>query len=224
MSNPTENSSSDIIYQVAQVSDRENILNFLRTHYYPEEPITNGNTPKLQDRADEEFSGSVIEHGTSIIAIDPSADGKILGAILSGPIHPGEALEMIEESQECASDNKKWSEILLLLAHLEANANIFKRYNIKEALHIHVLGVDKQYRGKSIGVNLLRKCLDVGKSVGYPLAKVDCTSVFSIRIAEKLQMECVYQLAYADYRDSNGKQLFVPPSPHTHIKTFIKFL
>lgn len=224
MSAATENVHNDIVYRVAKECDRENVLDFIRMHYYPEEPITIGNLPKRQDSADEEFSVSVISYGASLVAVDLMNNDKIVGVILAGPIEPAEADLMLEESKQCENVNKKWSEILLLLAYLEKNANIYERYNIKKALHIHVLGVDKNQRGKSIGVNLMQKCFDIGKSLGYPLVTVDCTSVFSIRIAEKLQMECIQTLPYKDYTDNNGRQLFNPPSPHTQIKTFAKIL
>lgn len=213
-----------IVYRVAVESDRDNVLEFIRKYYYPEEPITIGNAPKMQDSADEEFSVSVIPYGASIIAVDTLNCNRMVGIILAGPIEPGEAVHMVEESKRCESESKKWSEILLLLAHLEENANIYERYNIERALHIHVLGVDCEYRGKSIGVNLMQKCFDAGKSLGYPLVTVDCTSKFSIRIAEKLQMENIYTLAFNDYKDNNGREVFKPPLPHTHIKTFTKIL
>lgn len=224
MSKIAENGNSGITYRIAVESDRDDVLEFIRKHYYPEEPITIGNAPKTPDSADENFSVSVIPFGASIIAVDPLENNKIVGAILAGPIERGEADLMVDESKRCEIDNKKWSEILLLLAHLEKNANIYDRYNIKKALHIHVLGVDGNYRGKSIGVNLMQKCFDAGKSLGYPLVTVDCTSVFSIRIAEKLQMENIYTLAFNEYKNKNGQQVFAPPLPHTHIKTFTKLL
>lgn len=224
MSAVTESGDSDIIYRIAKECDRDNVLDFLRIHYYPQEPITIGNLPKHQDSADEEFSVSVISHGASVIAVDLMKNDRIVGVILAGPIEPAEADLMLEEAKQCENDNKKWSEILLLLAYLEKNANIYERYNIKKALHIHVLGVDSQYRGKSIGAHLMQKCFDVGKQLGYPLVSVDCTSIFSIRIAEKIQMECIQTLPYKDYTDKNGRQLFNPPSPHTQIKTFAKLL
>ncbi|XP_055311238.1 arylalkylamine N-acetyltransferase-like 2 [Sitodiplosis mosellana] len=224
MSTIAENGYNSLIYRVAVASDRDNVLDFIRKHYYPEEAITIGNAPFKQDSADEEFSVSVIPYGASIIAVDPVENDKIVGAILAGPIEPGEADLMVDESKRCESENKKWSEILLLLAHLEENANIYERYKINKALHIHVLGVDSAYRGKSIGVNLMQKCFDAGKSLGYPLVTVDCTSIFSQRIAEKLQMENIYTLAFNDYKDSNGRQVFNPPLPNTHIKTFTKTL
>lgn len=217
-SHAVKSDCNDLIFRVATESDREHLLNFIRKHYYPEEPITIGSEPKLQSSEDEEFSVSVIPHGTTIIAIDPAQNHKILGACLTGPIQPGEAMEMIEESKQCKS--KKWSDILQLLAYLEESANIYERYNVTKALHVHVMGVDRQMRGKSIGIRLMEKCFEVAKSLGYPLITVDCTSVYSIKIAEKLNMECIVQLAYSDYK--NGQ--FRPPMPHTHIKTFAKVL
>lgn len=225
MSTILENVNSDIIYRIAKPSDRNNLLDFLRVHYYPEEPITNGNEPKEQDKLDEEFSLSVIEDGASIIAVDPAKNDKVIGAILAGPIEPHEVEHLQHESKRCAENNSmKWSQILQLLAHLAECANVFERFNVDKSLHIHVMSVDAAYRGKSIGKNLMEKCIEAGKSLGYPLISTDCTNVFSIKIAEKLGMECVNTLAFSDYKDENGQQLFKPPLPNTHIKTFIKVL
>lgn len=225
MSTAAENGHNEIVYRVATPNDRDTILCFLRKHYYPEEPITNGNEPKKQDSADEEFSLSVIEDGASIIAVDSTKNDKIVGAIMAGPIEPDEAKHLQIEAKRCyENNNKKWSEILLLLGHLTECANVFERFNVDKSLHIHVMSVDTAYRGKSIGTNLMRKCLEVGKSLSYPLASADCTNVFSIKIAEKIGMECINVLAFSDYKDNTGKQLFQPPMPNTHIKTFTKVL
>lgn len=215
---------NSIVYRIAVACDYDKILDFIRKNYYPEEPITIGNMPLAQDSADEEFSMSVIPFGASVVAIDSNKNDEIIGVILAGPIERGEAGHMVEEAKQCALDNKKWSEILLLLAHLEENANIYERYNIDKALHIHVMAVSNKYRGKSIGLNLMENCFNAGKSLGYPLVTVDCTSIFSIRIAEKLHMDNIFTLAFADYKDSTGRQIFSPPMPHTHIKTFAKIL
>lgn len=221
MTTARENSHNDIIYRIAEQSDRENILDFLRIYYYPDEPITNGNEPKQQDSDDEEFSLSVIKDGASIIAVDASKNDKIVGVLMAGPVEPDEVEWLINESERCANTNqKKWSEILLLLCHLAESANVFERFNVERSLHIHVMSVNHEYRGKSIGTNLMRKCFEIGKLLGYPVASADCTNVFSIRIAEKLGMQCINELAFCDYKDKNGKQLFSPPLPNTIIKTF----
>lgn len=210
-----------IVYRIAESTDKDNILRFIREHYYPEEPITIGREPLQQSAEDEEFSLSTIEHGTTIVATDTDTN-SIVGVLLSSPIVPGDADEMIEEAAHCSS--KKWSEILLLLAHLEHKANVCERYKVSRALHMHVMGVNKHLRGHSIGVKLMQKCMEQGKKLGYPIASVDCTSVYSIRIAEKLNMVCISEVAYADYTNDAGEQIFRPPAPHTHIKTFINLL
>lgn len=211
----------NIVYRIAENADKENILAFIREHYYPEEPITIGNEPKQPSTEDEAFSLSTIEYGTTIVAIDTDSK-NIVGVVLSSPIVPGDAEEMIDEAKQCKS--KKWSEILLLLAHLEQRANVCERYNVSRAIHMHVMGVDKRLRGHSIGINLMQKCMEQGKKLGFTIASVDCTSVYSIKIAEKLGMECISVLAYADYTDDMGKPIFRPPAPHTEIRTFIKLL
>lgn len=211
-----------IEYRIATEADHDDILHFMRKHYYPEEPLTLGNDPKLQSAEDEEFTVSLISFGATIVALD-DAD-RIVGCLLSGPSDPSEAAHMYRESERFESTDRKWSEILRLLAHLEERANLYARYNVTKALYVSAVGVDRQMRGKSIGSNLLSKCFEIGRIMGYPLVSLDCSSIYSIRMAEKLQMECVVQLAYSDYRDGNGRQLFMPPLPHTHIKTFAKLL
>lgn len=212
--------NKNIQYRIATVDDKANILEFLREHYYPEEPITIGNEPKIQSTENEEFSLSTIQYGSTIVAtLD---NGQLIGVLLSSAIQPGDAEDMIKEAAQCQS--KKWSDILLLLAHLEIRANVCIRYNVSRALHIHVMGVDKRFRGHSIGVNLMKKCMEIGKELGYPIASVDCTSVYSIKIAEKLSMDCIGVLAFEDYTNDTGAQIFRPPAPHTHIKTFAKLL
>lgn len=225
MSSKLEQCHNGINYRVATSNDREAILDFLRKHYYPEEPITNGREPKRQDTADEEFSLSVIAEGASVVATDPLNNEKIVGALMAGLIETDEAYHIAEMAKESElNNNRKWSQILLLLGHLTRCSNIFQRYNVNRSLHIHVMSVDTAYRGKSIGTYLMQMCFDVGKSLGYPIVSADCTNVFSIKIAEKLGMDCVNVMAFSDYKDSNGEQLFNPPSPHTHIKTFVKVM
>lgn len=220
-----EQCHNGIIYRVAVANDRDAILDFLRKHYYPEEPITNGNEPKRQDTADEDFTLSVIADSASIVACDPINNGKIVGALMAGLIETDEVHHIMDMAKESElNNNRKWSEILLLLGHLAQCSNIFQRYNVNRSLHIHVMSVDTAYRGKSIGTYLMEMCFNVGKSLGYPIVSADCTNVFSIKIAEKLGMDCVNVMAFSEYKDNNGKQLFNPPLPHTHIKTFVKIL
>lgn len=213
--------SSEITFKVASSSDYDQVLEFIRSHYYPEEPITIGNEPREQSVEDEEFSMSSLDEGTTIMAVD--GDNEMVGVCISGAIQPNDAEKMIEDSKRVKS--KKWSEILLLLAYLEHKANVCERFNVPKSLHMHVMGVHPKVRGQSIGVKLMGRCMANGKQLGFKLASTDCTSIFSIKIAERLGMECIETLAFDEYRDkTDGRQIFKPTQPHTHIKTFIQRL
>lgn len=51
---------------------------------------------------------------------------------------------------------------------------------------------------------------------------VDCTSIYSIKIAERLEMEYVSEVTYDEYHTFLGKEIFKPDPKNTVIKTFIK--
>ncbi len=200
------------IIRVANEHDSDAVLEFIRKFYYPEEPITLGNEPKQQSEEDEKFHISLLPMGSSIVATDSERNDQIVGALIAGPVEPSEAEEMLEQAKLCK--DKKWSEILYLLAYLDMQANIYKRYNVDRALYVHAIAVDDQTRGQAIGAKMMEKCMEIGKAMGYSLLSGDFTSVYSIRMAEKLDMDCVGDLAYEDYKDDDGNQLFRPPVPH----------
>lgn len=66
----------DLIYRVATVDDRESVLELLRNHFFPEEPLTLG---QPHSKADEDFLLSMLQHGTSVVAIDRRQNDKVIG-------------------------------------------------------------------------------------------------------------------------------------------------
>lgn len=214
-------SESDIKYATATVEEHDQILDFIRIHYYREEPITIGHPEKKQTADDEKFSMSFLSEHTVFKATD-GITGELVGVLISGAIKPGDVEEMLAEAE--TTETKKWSDILKLLAYREGKADVCRRFNVEKSLHVQVMGVDPSHRGKSIGVNLLKFAMAKAKELGFKMLSIDCTSVYSIALAEKLKLECVSVVAFADYRNDEGVVLFNPPSPHTHIKSFIQRL
>lgn len=213
--------SKAISIRVAEAKDYQPILDLLREFYYKEEPITISHPEPGHTKDDEDFTMSWIPHKTVLVAID-DASGKVVGALNAGPIAHGDADMMIEEAK--TAETKKWRDILLLLAYLEKRADVLHRFSVPKALHVHALGVDSSYRGQKIGERLFSACFDNGKRLDYPMVTTDCTSVFSINIAERLGMQCVERTTYDEYNESIGECLFQPKKPNTEIRTFVKFL
>lgn len=211
--------SKKISVRVAESEDYDAILELLREFYYTEEPITVSHPHPGHTRDDEAFTMSYIPSGTALVAFDEE-NGRIAGALVAGPVEPGDAEAMVEEAK--ITETEKWRDIMLLLAYIEKKANVLERFKIDRALHVHVLGVHPDYRGNRIGDRLFSSCFENAKRLNYSMVTTDFTSTFSIKIAERLCMKEVSSVTYDEYNKILGKELYKPKAPNFEIKTFIK--
>lgn len=209
----------NLTFRAATSHDHDAVLAFLRQHYYQEEPLTMCNEPKQQSAEDEEFTMSCLTSGTTIMAHDNDV-GKLVGVLVSSEIDADAAKHGREAALKSTSE--KWADILWFLSHLAEVADVCKRFNAPKAVHVHAMGVDVKMRGHSIGMRLMKKCMEMAKEMGHKILSIDCTSVYSIRFMESLVgAECVNVLRYEDWHDKDGVQTFPMPLPHLCVKTFI---
>ncbi|CAD7006353.1 uncharacterized protein LOC101455747 [Ceratitis capitata] len=207
--------SDSIQIRIINSSDHDRVLYFLRTHYYQEEPLTIGCEPKEQDPEDEKFNMSQIVHGTCLMAV---REEQIIGVLISGPKTSNEAEHLFEDAAHFGST--KWGAALQILGCSERDSNVYKTYNVSKAIHIHILAVDAKLRGRAIGASLIEELKIIGRQLGYPLLTLDCTSYYSAKLCERLNMDCVNVIKYSNYLDKEGHPVFKPPPPHEYLKTF----
>lgn len=119
---------------------------------------------------------------------------------------------------------KQKSDISKILAYIEKKADVLGNFNLEEAVHCHAVGVHHDYRGNRIGQKLFEKFFDVAKALDYQLLSVDCTSIFSNRICEQLEMDLVSSVSYDEYNMKIGEKLFKSIEPNTEIRTYVKKL
>uniref|UniRef100_A0A0K8W7E8 aralkylamine N-acetyltransferase n=1 Tax=Bactrocera latifrons TaxID=174628 RepID=A0A0K8W7E8_BACLA len=213
----------NIRIRVIKLNESDDVLKFIRIHFYPDEPMNIGSAQGHPDLEDEQFNISQIAHGTSLMAMQQQTAGSILserivGVLLSGPKHSNEAEHLFKEAARYGSSN--WGTQVGILAQAERDCNVYERYNVERALHIHALAVDKSLRGLAIGMRLLEKFKGLGLELKYPLMTLDCTSLYSAKSAERVGMNCVNVIKYADYLDKEGEVVYKPPPPHEYLKTY----
>lgn len=210
--------NGEIIFETANESEHDNVLQFLRQHFFSEEPINNA-YPIKDDSMEEEFILSLLPVGNIILAID-SDNKQIAGLASFGEISKSYSQESWDESE--ATTNRKWRDILKFMSHIESKANVCERFGVTEAIHLHGVTVDKRYRGRAIGKSLFNECFRIAKNRNYRLVSADCSSIYSIHIAESVAMECVSTVTYDEYHEKIGDKIFNPIHPHVEIKTFVK--
>lgn len=214
-------SENGFIYRVAVKNDRAEIVSLLNKYYYPEEPFSVGNRKEYvgTDYIDADIHG--IQHGTSLVAVDPAKNNKIVGVLITTPYYPKQWEFFDKEAKHYEDICKKLSEMLEVISYLNKNANVIERFQVDNELHIHIVAVHGHYRGKSIGYEFMLPFIELAKSLKYQMITVDVTSVYSASLFEKAGMQCAYSIAFKDYKDENEQQVINPPLPHTHMTTYM---
>lgn len=196
-------------------SDSLEVLEFLRSYYYKEDPLVIGFEPFEQDEHEEEFDLGCLAYSMSIGAY---SEDKLIGVILSSPKDENEA-DHIKSDIEKLGD-AKWSTQLSLLYEVEKSADTLKLFKQSKSAHIHTLAVHGDYRGKGIAGQLILKSINVFQNEGFSLLTIDCTSLYSSRICEKLHMLLVNEYPYSKFCDTNGNQIIKPPKIHDAVRTY----
>lgn len=214
--------SNDVKFRIAMKSDRERISEFNHKHFYPGEPITLGSKIGHPTDGEEKYTLDSIDFGTSIISYTLNCHGQeeIIGVVISEISYPHDIDEMIEEANSIGDDQKHWRDMLNFWIWIDQTADIFNKMNIDRSLHIHSLAVHSAYRGRGLGKVLIKKQIEIAKEHEFPAVCIDCTSVYTMKIAESLGMKSYSWVPYTEIKDDHGQQLFYPPEPHTFFGTY----
>lgn len=210
--------TSELIYRGAELKDHDVVLKFLQDFFFPEECINIAH-PIKDDTMEELFAMSLLPEGNMVMALDKDS-GEFAGLLFFGTITEDYSKESREEGED--TSNRKWREVLYFMSNLEAKADICRKYKVEVALHLHGVAVSKQFRGQGIGEKLFEECFRQAKQKQIKVVSADCTSPYSVRIAEKLGMELASTFSFDDYHNSVGETIFTKAKPQGEVKTFIK--
>ncbi|EDW12134.1 arylalkylamine N-acetyltransferase-like 2 [Drosophila mojavensis] len=206
-----------IVIRVMNVSDFQDAKKAMGGNVNNDEPLDTAcgrYVRKGSEQEDDEYHISMVEQGTSLVAIDEKNGGRIVGIVLAAAHTPSD-LNRYSKGVKALTDFER---IDIFIAKVENEANLYQRYGVSKLLCSHITNVDATMRGKGLGARLTVALIDVARSKGYPLLVANCTSFYSARQKQALGMECVYKIAYEDYKDENGQVVFNPPKPHTHVR------
>lgn len=204
----------EINFKIARQENQNEILEFLRTEFYKNEPMTVAHPIPGHTEDDEEFAISHLHHESTILAFDKETN-QLVGILVAGPVSPGDAEHEIENARTI-----KWFELARLLTYIERKANVCHRFNVTQSLHIHIVSVKESARGNRIGKQLFEECFEIARRKGYSLVSTDCTSIHSVKIAEQLGMEVVSEVKYEEYNKIIMGNFFKIIPPNDGIKTF----
>lgn len=123
--------SQNARYEVVRAKPEhfDDVMTFLRHNFFLDEPLNvciqlvtdtrPGACPEL-----EEFAMGALQQGLSLMAVSP--EGRVLGVVLNAISQHEDIEQMPEMAEQCP--NPKFKLILGLLAHIEKQADVHRRY------------------------------------------------------------------------------------------------
>lgn len=208
---------SDVEIKIAHANDVRLISDFIKTHFLPFEPLQTFHVRKEEtmEPLPPDLLKDCIASETTLLAYV----GEVLvGVLIAGEIS-AEITDMVDGEQ---SFGLKADEIFEFLTYIEKKANYCNRLNVPRSLHIHIINIHVDYLRRGLAKKLFNFCVEHGKKKDYPSLSVDCTSIFTSKIAESFEMTCLSTVTYEEYNAFIGKTLFIPSEPHTAVKSYAK--
>ncbi|KRT82323.1 Acetyltransferase [Oryctes borbonicus] len=205
-------------YKLITTNEKEEVVEFLKKNFYADEPITRyidvlGNPNSVKSLS--QFSTKSL--GQNISLLTRSETGELVGICLN-------SIKAKDDPEDEPITDPIFGKIAKLLGFAYEESKVFEKFpDIDRVLSVDIISVDREFQGHGIAKILMDKTRDLAREKGIKMIRVDCTSYFSARASEKLGMECVYELKYADYKE-DGVQVFNPEPPHTGLKVYVQRL
>ncbi|KAF5294538.1 hypothetical protein FQR65_LT10730 [Abscondita terminalis] len=212
-------------YQIRSITevDTEPVLDHLREFFFRTEPMNE--SVKLLENKDsrcislEKYCLKCMSSGVSYLAVTES--NKIVSVILNA------VCDVDQQSHEQIKDSDaKYEKIINFVNFLgeKGTEAILKKFpGCKKVLDIKILSTDTKWRGKGIAGALVECSRKVGFDKGCELIRIDCSSYYSAKVAEKLGFDLIYTFPFADYKE-DGKSVFLLPHPHVSATVYVQKL
>lgn len=222
-----QRNKSEIFIRPAMECEVDGISDFLEKHFSTGNPmelsyIHKQDDDQKQNDVDEHCDGFILKAiiaGYVLVAINVSTS-ILVGVLIADTINSTSNGHLISPVATSSSDDdNRANDIPHFLAYINAKSNLRQRFNVDECFHIEIVGIHQDYREQQIGSKLFEAGIGLAKSKNSKIVSVDCTNIYTSKIAEKQGMECVSTVSYDEYNDHLGKCLFVPIPPHTEIKS-----
>ncbi|KAJ8720323.1 hypothetical protein PYW07_012366 [Mythimna separata] len=212
--------ASQTSYHVRTITakDKERTLDFLRRFFFRDEPLNLAvnllETPTSRCIELEEYASSSIDEGVSLAAVDDN--GEFVGIVLNAIVHRDD-VDDSDKVEQCP--HHKFRRILRLLTHLSKEAKIWEKVPASEnaMMDLRIASTHPDWRGRRIMKVLAEESERIAKAHGACAIRMDATSAFSARAAERLGYSKVYSVPYADILD--GPQ---PQPPHFEASVYLK--
>lgn len=211
------NSSREYHLEFAKPADTVRILKFLEHNFFVDEPLIKSlsfNKGKV-DGIIESYIRKCLNHGLSIVAVKNSPGRDILGISINEKncVWDGTKMDKIAVESQLPQVRK----LLHIWALITREPQIHMKLSQYEIFELGIISVARKMHGQGLGTQLAKRSLALARDLNYRYARMDATSDYSKKIAEKLEMSRIWEVPYKNILlDDENVPVAVPEKPHTH--------
>lgn len=210
--------NKDYRLEVAQRCDASKIACFLMKNFVKEEPMSRALLTSRKPSYDLEklFADSASQE-LSVIA--RSGCGSIVGVSVNDVDYKLKADQLNKLAKATTDCNlKKFLEVHAIILR---EAKLHEKLCIDNIFNIGSVCVAESHYGQGIGLETIKKSLQVARDRKFLFAKMACTCENRRKIAETLNMKKVWSASYADIMcRGDFKPQSLPDPPHTEVNVF----
>ncbi|KAG7154857.1 Dopamine N-acetyltransferase-like [Homarus americanus] len=217
----------NIVFKVLTQEYSDAAVDLLCNHFFKDEPLGKAlylDSPREVDHWLSKVLPHMISHGVSVMAIDESANGRLVGVAINSIKRRGDApgpddfLAWIDPKKD-----PKMFKIISFLTQLASDIDFFSQYSVEKFFNFELLNVDKSYGGRGIASMLVQQSCNVARTQGFTCLVAETTGIFSAKIFGRHTFKTIREVQYSQFRQ-NGRIAFPNTGIHTSARVSVKIL
>lgn len=204
--------------RVAMANEYEHIVDFMRETFLKTEPsiinigLSGKNAPLLLHQV---CLG--LRQGISLVAVHKS--GKLAGVAINTDTSREELKPLCYYSTRHPGPEADILDFYLKVYH---ETDLWRAYGVKNIFECANVAVHPDHSGQGLGRALVLESWLLARDLAYRLLRIDCSSVYTAKIAEKLGWKLAYKIPFADYKADGCNPVFRHVcEPHTELKVYV---
>ncbi|KAF7995427.1 hypothetical protein HCN44_006534 [Aphidius gifuensis] len=219
--NSTDKINSKFEIRIADFSDNENILKFMKRTYLKTEPclVSCGLSLKEPSPFMIDIMKKQLEQGLSLIVI--GENDETIASLINYEFNSSTELEYYSNLSKLA-DDKIVKDLIDFEAYIATLSDVCQNYNVDKFFTISIIAVDEAYQQIGIARKMIERSIILAKQRGYKIIRADISSKYTAKILEKFGFTAVVSFPLKNYLNDQGELLFkniIPP--HDTFQIFI---
>ncbi|XP_044005769.1 arylalkylamine N-acetyltransferase 1-like [Aphidius gifuensis] len=207
--------------RIADFSDNENILKFMKRTYLKTEPclVSCGLSLKEPSPFMIDIMKKQLEQGLSLIVI--GENDETIASLINYEFNSSTELEYYSNLSKLA-DDKIVKDLIDFEAYIATLSDVCQNYNVDKFFTISIIAVDEAYQQIGIARKMIERSIILAKQRGYKIIRADISSKYTAKILEKFGFTAVVSFPLKNYLNDQGELLFkniIPP--HDTFQIFI---